>query len=220
MSMPVVTPAEVQTLPSTTKMRVGSTVTRGNSARQPIAARPVRRHPLAVEQAGRGEHEGAGADRAVAARARRDLHSQRRTPRDHRGLQPARAAGDQQRVGLAADLPAAAGPRPSWRDDQPPSATRCAGRRPAARAASLAAPTRRPGPVTSSSWQPRKRGWSSRVIGRKYTLFVISAKGSLRIMSSGIRSINIGSCFTPTSPSSTQPARPRSSPARRAPPCT
>ena len=85
--------------------RLGIDRQRRETLGQPRAARPVRRHPLAVEQPGRRQHEGAGADRAVASRARRHLaqpapHVLAR----HRRLEAARAAGDQQGVGLAADL--------------------------------------------------------------------------------------------------------------------
>ena len=87
--------------------RLGIDRQRGKVLGQPRAARPVRRHPLAVEQAGRGEHEGAGADRAVAVRPRR--HPLEPAPcvlAHHRRLQPARAAGDQQRVGPPGQLAA------------------------------------------------------------------------------------------------------------------
>ena len=68
--MPAATPAEVSMSPSSTKSTSGSSLTAGNSRRNRSACSPVGGGRPAVEQAGGGEHEGAGADRHDPGAAR------------------------------------------------------------------------------------------------------------------------------------------------------
>ena len=80
--MPAVMPAEVQIVPSRTKMRSGSTCTAGYSVLQPRAGAPMGGGATAVEQAGGSQQEGAGADagdpvRPLRSRAH-DRHGLRR----------------------------------------------------------------------------------------------------------------------------------------------
>ncbi len=78
--MPAVTPAEVHTRPSRTKIGSGSTATRGCIAREPRRERPVGGRAAPVEQAGAREQEGARAHRGGAPRAR----GRARDPADQR----------------------------------------------------------------------------------------------------------------------------------------
>ena len=83
--MPAVTPAEVQTSPSRTKIGSGSTVDAGVLARQRGAPGPVRRRAAAVEQARRrASSEGAGADRRHAPGPRRRARAASGPPRRRR----------------------------------------------------------------------------------------------------------------------------------------
>ena len=80
-SMPAVTPAEVHTLPSRTKIGSCSTVTAGMPAREQFARPPVRRGAPPVEHARGGEQERARAHRrdppAARGRARDRPHRAR-----------------------------------------------------------------------------------------------------------------------------------------------
>ena len=101
-SMPAVMPAEVQIAPSCTWMRSASTRTLGKSRASCAARAPVRGGALAVEQAGRGQHERAGADAGDAARARgRVAERAQQHGIGHRCARAA-AADDDQRVGARA----------------------------------------------------------------------------------------------------------------------
>ena len=68
-SMPEVTPAEVQTSPSRTKIGFGSTVSSGWRRASSAADGPVGGDGPALEQPGARQQEGAGADGADPARA-------------------------------------------------------------------------------------------------------------------------------------------------------
>ena len=70
--MPAVTPAEVATLPSRTKIGSGSTVTVGEHPGEELAARPVGGGAAAVEQPGLRERECARAHRGHPAGLARD----------------------------------------------------------------------------------------------------------------------------------------------------
>ena len=61
--MPAALPAEVKIRPWFRYSDVSSTSICGNLLAQGVGVAPVRRRDGAVEQAGRSEHEGAGADR-------------------------------------------------------------------------------------------------------------------------------------------------------------
>lgn len=101
--MPAVTPADVQTLPERTKIGSGSTAVRGEPRGELVARGPVRGRAALVEQAGRAEHEGSGADGDDPAGAPGDA-----AHRAHEGCVLARAPGalapgDEQRVDRTAD---------------------------------------------------------------------------------------------------------------------
>ena len=98
------------------KSASASTVTRAGNAARAARSRPVGRRALAVEQAGRGQHERARADRAAApGRGATSAASCRVGLGVIAALEAARAAGDQDGVGpRRRSSPPAAPPR-SWR---------------------------------------------------------------------------------------------------------
>ena len=96
--MPALSPAEVSTSPSSTKSASGSTSTAGKRARQLPRPGPVGGRAAAVEQAGVGEREGAGADREQP-RAAAGGGAQRRQRLLRRRLEDAGVAGDDDGVG-------------------------------------------------------------------------------------------------------------------------
>ena len=69
--MPALSPAEVMHLAFVDVERIGVDRDRREAPRQLAGPGPVRRRPAAVEQAGVGEREGAGADREHAGAAAR-----------------------------------------------------------------------------------------------------------------------------------------------------
>ena len=94
-SIPAVTPAEVQILPSRTKIGSGSTSTPGYSV-EPRRRRPVRGRAAAVEQA-RGASRNAPVHTAavrLAPGAAREIHSSS-APSAAASLEPAPARHDQ-----------------------------------------------------------------------------------------------------------------------------
>ncbi len=96
--MPAVTPADVHSEPSRTKIGSASTSIAGMRARELLRGGPVRSRAAAVEQAGRGEQERAGADRCRAPGPPRGADDPvEQSPIGCR-LGVARAAGDDQRV--------------------------------------------------------------------------------------------------------------------------
>ena len=101
-SMPAVTPADVDTSPSHTKIASGSTSTPRFSSS--TGERPVRRRLLALQQSRARQHHGSGADTGDPARLQREPPQVGHEHRVGRGLVVAPAADHDQRVDRTVQL--------------------------------------------------------------------------------------------------------------------